>query len=372
MNIVFRVDASLDIGTGHVMRCLTLANALKEAGASCQFICREHKGNLIDAISKQGFAVHKLPIVDFGPDTAVTGHDSPTYARWLGSSQLEDAQACGVVLETIKPDWLVVDHYALDNRWETPQRQYCSHLLVIDDLADRPHDCDLLLDQNLGRNAEDYQPLVADSCQLLIGPEYALLRPEFAEWRPYSLKRRQQPQLKQLLITMGGVDKDNATSKVLEALAVAPLPDGCRIIVVMGVTAPWLEVIKAQADKMPRPTKVLVNVNNMAELMAESDLAIGAAGSTSWERCCLGLPGITLVLAENQEANALQLEAAKASLSIMTSYKLAQCISNNIAQFGLQSEALIPFVKNASNLVDGNGVVRTQQKMRMVESGVGV
>jgi len=187
--------------------------------------------------------------------------------------------------------------------------------MVIDDLADRPHACDLLLDQTFGREATDYHPFVPAACRLLCGSQYALLRPEFAALRPYSLQRRAQPTLRELLITMGGVDKDNATGQVLQALRSCRLPADCRITVVMGATAPWLDEIRKEAQDMPWPTRVLVGVSDMAQLMADSDLAIGAAGATSWERCCLGLPTIMLVLAENQRKIAEELcEAGAAHL----------------------------------------------------------
>ncbi|MDN5873135.1 MAG: UDP-2,4-diacetamido-2,4,6-trideoxy-beta-L-altropyranose hydrolase, partial [Sinobacteraceae bacterium] len=205
MNVVFRADASLEIGTGHVMRCLTLANALRETGASCTFVCRAHEGHLGEHIRACGHALHLLPrVADFSPDDK-----TDPYARWLGSTPEQDAEQTQAVL-TSDCDWLVVDHYGLDACWETRLRARARHLLAIDDLANRRHDCELLLDQNLGRDARDYDGLVGDRTQRLIGPRYALLRPEFAQWREISLARRRQPRLQQLLITMGGVDRDNA------------------------------------------------------------------------------------------------------------------------------------------------------------------
>src|SRR5690606_16519294 len=283
MKVVFRADASLEIGSGHVMRCLTLAEALKAIGAECHFVCREHPGHLNDHIRQRGFPVTSLPVTDYNP----VGDPVPVHAPWLGCDWQTDSQQTSDILASIHPDWLVVDHYALDYRWEASLKNFYSRLLVIDDLADRHHDCDLLLDQNLGREAQDYFGLVPDNCALLIGPQYALLRPEFSELRDYSLSRRTQPALRQLLITMGGIDKDNVTGKVLTALQSSPLPEDCKILVILGATAPWLDQVRSLAEQMPWHTEVRVNVGNMAQCMADSDLAIGAAGSTSWERCCL-------------------------------------------------------------------------------------
>ncbi|WP_312485913.1 UDP-2,4-diacetamido-2,4,6-trideoxy-beta-L-altropyranose hydrolase [Stutzerimonas nitrititolerans] len=333
MNVVFRADASLQMGTGHVMRCLTLADALTAAGARCEFICRTHPGNLLDLIRSKGYIAHELSIRQGMSGAGVSGcktesgEHASAHSHWLGASQAEDAAACVPILAELQPDWLIVDHYALDVRWEQALKPHYRRLMVIDDLADRPHACDLLLDQTYGRQDEDYRAWVPNDCQILCGSQYALLRPEFAARRPYSLQRRVRPQLRQLLISMGGVDKDNATGRVLEALRDCPLPGDCRITVVMGSTAPWLKEVKQQTLSLPWPSQVLVGVSDMARLMADSDLAIGAAGATSWERCCLGLPTAMVVLAENQRC-------------------IAQALSNNgaaqlIPITGLESQPII-------------------------------
>ncbi len=302
MNILFRVDASLQIGNGHVMRCLTLADALKQDGANCIFICREHEGNLLTLIRNKGHNALSLPSSSANISRSLT----PTrqeYLTWLGTTPEEDARQTIIALQSLaldKPVWLIIDHYALDSEWESSVRPYCQKIMVIDDLADRQHDCDLLLDQTFGRDERDYQPLVPEHCTIITGCYYALLRPEFAEWREYSLQRRQKPQLKQLLITLGGVDKGNVTEKVLAALSDSDLPNDCHITIVMGKHAPWLAAVTTQAQQLPWPTEVKVDVSNMAEVMANSDLCIGAAGSTTWERCCLGLPTIMLITANNQ------------------------------------------------------------------------
>ena len=184
------------------------------------------------------------------------------------------------------PDWLVMDHYALDARWMRAACPAGTRRMVIDDLADRPHDCDLLLDQNLGHIASDYDGLVPDSCTRLMGPRYALLRPEFAERRAAALAARADRGLQTLMISMGGIDAPDATSTVLGALRDAPLPLGLRISVIMGARAPALETVRALAQSMPRPTEVAVDVDDMAARMAAADLAIGAGGGTTWERCC--------------------------------------------------------------------------------------
>ena len=380
LRIAFRTDASLQIGSGHVMRCLTLADALRAKGAQCHFISRAHPGHLMEVIRQRGYMVNSLvapvqqaqaaiksiatKVQDFLPNQRYEA----AHADWLGSTWQTDAQETATVLASLRPDWLVVDHYALDERWEAALAAHYRQLLVIDDLADRPHHCNLLLDQNLGRQPHDYAGLVPTHCQVLTGPHYALLRPEFAELRPYSLQRRQaQPALRHLLITMGGVDQPNATGQVLQALKTCALPKACRITVVMGLTAPWLQNVRELAAQMHWPTAVAVNVNDMAQRMADSDLAIGAAGSTSWERCCLGVPTLMAVLAENQRPGALAMEAAHAA-------RLIGAVSDIARQLPLTVAELIESVRHsrmsqaASAVTDGRGVEKVLSAMGVINA----
>lgn len=344
------------------MRCLTLADALAAGGADCRFVSREHPGNLIECVRSRGYIVHPLRLSQesvAGQSNAIASvHEARplAHSHWLGATQAEDAEACAAILAELQPDWLIVDHYALDSGWEHILKPYCRKLMVIDDLADRPHVCDLLLDQTFGRESEDYCAWVPEDCQLLCGSEYALLRPEFAALRPYSLQRRAEPQLRNLLITMGGVDKDNATGQVLEALRACSLPAELTITVVMGATAPWLDEVDRLAQRMPWPTQVLVGVSQMAQLMADSDLAIGAAGATSWERCCLGLPSVMVVLADNQSQVAQSLERAGATQIIEASEYIAPQLARQLVPLIESRPLLKAMSQSASCIVDGCGV----------------
>jgi len=264
-------------------------------------------------------------------------------------------------------DWLVVDHYAIDQRWEELLAAHYRQLLVIDDLADRPHRCSLLLDQNLGRRPQDYSGLVPDHCQVLTGPHYSLLRPEFAALRPYSLKRRQtHTALRQLLITMGGVDQPNATRQVLQALKACALPQACRISVVMGLTAPFLQDVRELADQMPWSTEVVVNVSDMAQRIADSDLVIGAAGSTSWERCCLGVPTLMVVLAENQQIGAQGMEAAHAARLIGGVNDIAKHLPLAVAEL-IETKSRSRMSLAASAVTDGRGVDKVVGTMMAIK-----
>lgn len=354
MEVAFRADASLDIGTGHVMRCLTLADALRASGAACHFVCRAHAGNLLEAIAKRGHIVHSLPLATTGAAPMQGGEQ---HAHWLGADWETDARQTQTVLEGIEVDWLIVDHYALDARWESRLRTTCKRVAVLDDLADRPHACELLVDQNLGHTIDDYADLVPSGSRVLAGPTYAMLRSQFAELRERSLICRQTLQVRRLLISLGGVDKDNITTEVLIALRGSTLPADCTITVVMGAQAPFLDQVIETSEKMPWSTKVCVDVRDMAQLMLDCDLALGAAGSTSWERCCLGVPTLLLVLADNQRSIATALHTAGAAIaldadSLMDDLPatLNRLISSPDVRFALSNAA--------SQITDGLGAAR--------------
>ncbi|MEE1949596.1 UDP-2,4-diacetamido-2,4,6-trideoxy-beta-L-altropyranose hydrolase [Pseudomonas alcaligenes] len=355
MKIAFRADASLQMGSGHIMRCVTLADALKQRGAECHFLCRDHPGHLVELVRGKGHVVHVLNCEQDSP----IDPEGPAHAAWLGATQEQDVQACLPILQALQPDWLIVDHYALDISWEERLRPFCRRLMVIDDLADRVHQCDMLLDQNLGREPADYAGLVPNDCIVLAGPQYALLRPEFAALREYSLARRRCNQgISQLLITMGGVDLVDASGLVLDALTACDIPETCQITVVMGGAAPWLDRVKAKAAELPWKTRVMVNVSNMAQLMADADLCLGAAGSTSWERCALGLPCILLCLADNQK---MVIEAlSRKGVAMALDIQALQAVGGSLLNDALtQAWSAAPHMAEcAASVTDGSGCTR--------------
>lgn len=352
MKVAFRADASIQIGTGHIMRCLTLARALRDAGAACHFIMRCFPGDMAERVSREGFATTCLPA-----PTGPVPEGPPDHAYWAGVAWQVDARETRSVLDDLRPDWLILDHYAFDARWQRAARPEGTRVLVLDDLADRPHDCDLLLDQNLGRKATDYDGLVPDSCTRLIGPHYAVLRPEFADLRAGSLLARAGRGVWHLLISMGGVDADDSTSAILLALRAASLPEGLRITVVMGSHAPALEHVRAVAQSMPCPTELVVDVNDMGAHMAQADLAIGAGGATTWERCCLGLPSVIIPIAANQTEAIEALFRARAALAATPPADLGfpSSLQAAIAQ---AEDALSELTENSAGLCDGDGALR--------------
>ena len=325
--VLLRCDASLSIGSGHVMRCRTLAHELQRRGAAVSFLCRRQPGDLIGLL-EQEFPVLALPEQPLAACEGLEGRD--LYGAWLGCSQAQDAAQCLEALGKAgitSANWLVADHYGLDVIWET---QLLSglvgdaappKLLVIDDLADRPHQADLVLDQNfLGVASEQrYQGLVPPHCRQLLGPHYALLGPEYAQLHPLVPPRTE---LRRVLVFFGGVDPASLTCRALEALLDPALAD-LAVDVVLGPQSPHRQAVEQLVASRPHTT-LHGPLPSLAGLIARADLAIGAGGATTWERTCLGLPSLVVAIAANQlpfaqaldQAGHLQLLGDGASVSV--------------------------------------------------------
>ncbi|MTI97167.1 MAG: UDP-2,4-diacetamido-2,4,6-trideoxy-beta-L-altropyranose hydrolase [Marinobacter adhaerens] len=364
LTVAFRADASTLIGSGHVVRCLTLADALAEAGARCYFVMRQEPGNLKDAVRRRGHHVMILPSVESG-ESASSSESVPPHAAWLGVSWEADASDTLQALEGIELDWLVVDHYALDHRWESEVVGCCRRLMAIDDLADRKHECDLLLDQNLGRDLHDYDGLVPGRIRRLIGSDYALLRPEFRRARAMSLEARQTREPGNILVSMGGVDATNVTGDVLRVLDTIEAVFAHRVTVVLGAACPHIDEVIQKAESMRLDARVVVNANNMAELMSQADIAIGAAGGSAWERCCLGLPSLLVVMADNQRPGAEALERAGASLSLGWPDAIEETLPRAMREVFAPGR-LLEMSQNSAAICDGLGVRRVADALQEV------
>lgn len=281
---VFRADASPDIGAGHVVRCSALAEALGDIGWETVLACRA------DTLCTAGSAAAR-----FARTITLDGPEADEPARLATALP----GGCGL---------LVVDHYGRDARFEAACRPWARQILVLDDLADRPHDCDVLLDQTPGRTEGDYDGRVPKRARLLIGPQWALLRPAFGMARLAGLAQRRE--VRRALVTPGATDRVNLASRIVAALSSVGLP--IAVDVMLAGSAPFLDVVRAQAAAAPVKVAVHVDVANPIPLMQAADLAIGAAGSTALERCCLGLPSLMIITADNQRNVAAGVAAAGA------------------------------------------------------------
>jgi UDP-2,4-diacetamido-2,4,6-trideoxy-beta-L-altropyranose hydrolase len=285
------------------MRCLTLAEGLRSRGARVAFVSREHDGHLLSLIAERGFAIHALP----APADGWLSDDRLAHGAWLGAAIDEDmAQTLAALRgENEELEWLIVDHYGVDARWERPLRSVARRIMVIDDLADRMHDCDLLLDQNLVADMETrYAGLVPQKCVLLLGPTYALLQPAYAQLRAQALARERP--VKRVLIFFGGVDLFDITEKTIRAFVSLERAD-VRLDVVVGRNHSMEGSIACLAKSHPNIV-LHSELPTLAPLMARADLAIGAGGATTWERLCLDVPTIMITVADNQLATAQELD----------------------------------------------------------------
>lgn len=360
---VFRADASTSIGAGHVMRCLTLADALRKRGWRCRFICREHPGHLAENISSRGHVVQLLPA-----KSTREGSSRGGYVASLGASPEEDAAAVIASLDGDKPTWIVVDNYALGAEWEKAVFRRCDHLMVIDDLADRAHHCDLLLDQTFGRTSADYSQHVSSKTALLCGADYVLLRQEFASYRDQTLGRRARTDnVRQILVSLGGGDSGHLVSRVLELLISQRFQPNCLVKVVTGWHSSQIGAIERVAQRAPFDVELLQGVDAMAPLMAASDLAIGAAGSSSWERCCLGLPTVLLVVADNQRTIGERLAAAGAA-RIVELDDMDDSLPSAVAALTCDHAARQAMTVRSASIVDGLGAGRVVAAMETLHA----
>lgn len=348
--IVFRTDATFHIGSGHFMRCFTMAKELSGRGARCIFITRDLPDYLGKVLVTNGFSHIGLPIHGDPNST-----DGLMHSSWLGVSQFEDAIDVVKIMSGLTSHWLIVDHYALDFRWEEIVRGCTKKILVIDDIADRRHDCDLLLDQNLHIDSSyRYEDKVPPGCKLLLGPRYSLLRKEFG-----LMHKDAKPKIgsvRKVVIFFGGVDKDNFTQVAISALERIDNQD-IEVDVVIGAQHPNIDEIEKLCQHLRYTFHI--QTEHLAEIFARADLGIGAGGSSSWERCCVALPTLQVSLAENQIAISEALNQFGASLYLGKAEDIGvEKLSEGIKSIIEDELKRSKMSKIAYSLVDGLGVVR--------------
>lgn len=334
-SILIRPNASYTAGSGHAIRCLALASALTDRGAACTFAITAEAVAAVPALTASG---HRLvPLAD-GDDPAALKAAAPEGT-----------------------DWLVVDHYGLGRNYESACQPWAKRVMVLDDMPRAPHACDLLLDQNLGCRAEDYRALVPAHCRILAGSDYALLRPGFAARRAKSLSRRTDGHVRRVLVSFGGGNPDDLTEPVVTALTTM-----CRGLPVDVVVGPHWPGSREMQARLRALTSVTVHCDppDMAELMAEADLSVGAAGSMSWERCALGLPSLVVVAADNQEGIAAHLAAAGAARFVgrvgeVSAISIAAAVAGLIGH----DDILVSMSAASAAICDGGGAMRVAEEM---------
>ena len=355
MRIAIRTDASVNMGIGHVMRCLTLAEALRNNNIDITFISREHDGNLFKFIEDKGFKLKKLK--KYTKKFTVNN----VYDEWLGLPWEIDAEETKTFLcEGESWDWLIVDHYALNDNWEKVQRGCTKRILVIDDLADRKHDCDVLIDQTFGRIKEDYKKLVSKETDLLLGANYALLRNEFYNLRSDALKRRSDfSEVHRILVSLGGTDPDNVTEIILKGLNESQLDNNVEIDVLLGSNSPHQGSVRKYMNKMSLHASLSIDADDMAQRMLNADLAIGAGGSTAWERCCLGLPSLVTINAGNQNNIVNELHSHGVIINLGEYKQLtSETIARQVNDIYKDIDKLMLMSNKALKIVDGCGASR--------------
>lgn len=342
--VFIRADASVNIGGGHVMRCLALADSLRKCGAEIAFISRDLQGNLFDIIKQEG---HKLHVMPADGENLDWDQDAVKTAAILASAD--------------KPDWLVVDHYQLDAKWEKKIRPLINKLMVIDDVANRPHDCDLILDQNYHSNPKGrYETMIPKGCIQLLGPRFALLRPEFE-----AARKGIQPHdgaVKRILVFFGGSDSVNMTAKAIQAVEQLARPD-IALDVVVGAANPHVAEIRVLCEGRPNTT-YYCHPPGLAQLMLAADLVLGAGGATHWERCCLGLPSVVVTLAENQvpSTSALAEDGYLLYLGDAANVSVEQIYQSIAVMIGVPW-TLKFFSRKSAELVDAQGAIRVASRL---------
>jgi UDP-2,4-diacetamido-2,4,6-trideoxy-beta-L-altropyranose hydrolase len=352
-SVIFRVDSSWQIGSGHLMRCLTLATGLKQAGTECTFISRALVGNLNYLVTDGGFTLVELP--KSKAPIEKPGEREPFHSNWREADWETDAFETLAAASNRKVDWLIVDHYGLWEKWHAKVRDFSSKIMVIDDLGDRKHDCDFLLDQNPGSDLGLYQSLIPKACRSFFGPQYALLRSEFLDRRDASLQRRHEGKINHILLSFGGGDPLDYIGRTLLALLNVNMPHHITISVIFGSLAAMTFEHQRLISKIPVKIKTYGAVTNMAEILASCDLVIGAAGGSSWERCCLGVPSIVFPIALNQVSIAKSLASAGVS-KVLSDQDLVNGKLESVISGMFQGEDLRIMSRKASSICDGTGV----------------
>ena len=337
--VLFRADASPVIGGGHLARCVALAQAFEFAGWVPYFAFRTGSLETLPGLLTRGSTTLELDETD---DIVQINH------RWPDPFQL-----------------VVVDHYGLDAAFEHRISELADRALAIEDNPNRTHVCDVLLDQTYGREAGEYTLLVPSGCQVLVGSKFALLRKEFHHKRADALKRRRgRPAVERILVTLGAADTTYPTVLAIEAIAASNVTPHVHVEIVLGGGIADLGPVRVAAQQLPCSHSLQIGTYEIADLMVNADIAIGAAGSSAWERCCLGLPTIMMVIAENQATIAENLDRNGAAVTIGP-YENSDCtnVADAITSLMNDTKQRIEMTEAAACICDGLGARRVVEAL---------
>ena len=361
MKIAIRTDSSIKIGSGHVIRCLTLARALKKNGHNCKFISRNLKGNL-NRVIKQEFELEELA----APNKNYKNLIYPPHAIWAEIDWESDAKESISKLSGF--DWIICDHYAFDWQWETFISTEGIKIMVIDDLADRHHKCDLLLDATLGRYKKDYKKLTNSNTVLFVGVEYALIRPEFKKSRKISISKRLDREIKNILICMGGMDSYNLIPEILINLGSEFISQKLNVNILISSKANNIKLIEKKISELAFPVKLLIDQNNISEIMIETDIAISACGLFYYELATMSVPTILIPVSDIQKKMAIkftQLSSANVLLDPLTESGLKD-LKNVFSRFIVNIKSNKISKVNSIPKFDGGGVEKVAKAMESI------
>jgi len=343
-NLFLRVDSGIEIGLGHMMRCLALAKVIKNMGFNVYFISKENEGNIIKYIENSGFRVFRLKLRKF----------QSSKTKWK-----MDSEETSKIIRNFKDDYnlILVDNYYLSIMWEKQMRKVVNKIIVIDDLMNRNHDCDLFIDQNLHKKIKTNLP---KKCKKLLGPKYALLQKEFSK---RNQKRKIKQKIKNLLISFGGGDDKNQTIKALEAIKKFGDKE-ILVDVIVGNSNKNKELIKKKCIET-KNFRYHHQITNMAQFMNKADLAIGAGGISTWERCFTGLPSIAIIISKNQEEGIIELSKKNCLINLGKSGKVTKNDYLNTIM-NLESKKLSQMSRECMKLVDGKGTIRVAKHISLI------
>ncbi len=333
------------MGIGHLVRCLTLADAFTERGLVCHFLCKDHPGMAKNLIERKGHIFYILKLDD-------SFEGGSKYENWIGSSQKKDASLCLRYMNNQSVSILVVDHYGLDQYWESRLAPYVGYIIAIDDLVNRAHYCDVLVDATYGRIGEDYNNLCGEKTKLLMGSEYCFLRAGFSQLREQAKNKRERTTcITRILINFGGTDPQGYGVTTLNIL----INNNIKVDIDIVVGSSCLSLSELENISNNNKNIALhVDTEEVALIMYQSDFTIGSLGGSSWERCCLGLPSLTVMAAGNQQciAEVLAVSGATKRIEFDVMAESINSIFENSNDFSWWHE----MSKKSFSICDGEGI----------------